>query len=216
MAKMRLGVLISGRGSNLQALIDACAGPDYPAEIALVVSNRPNAAGLARAQAAGIATRAIDHKTFAERQDFETAVDAALREARVELICLAGFMRLLSPAFVEPWRSRILNIHPTLLPAFPGLDVHARMVEAGVKVAGCTVHVVTAEMDDGPIVGQAALAVRPDDTAETLAARILELEHQLYPACVQMFAEGRAQVRAGRVVIDAHADGAIVNPPTGA
>lgn len=213
MARARVAVLISGRGSNLQSLLDAAANPVSPAEIALVISNRPDAAGLDRARKAGVAARVIDHTTHgkgeAGRRSFDAALDAALREAGVDIVCLAGFMRLLTPAFVEGWRGRMLNIHPSLLPAFKGLDVHRRMIEAGVKLAGCTVHFVSAEMDAGPIIGQAAVPVLPADDAETLAARILAEEHRLYPACLALVASGKAQLGDDGVVrFDAPAAGA--------
>ncbi|MGI9383112.1 MAG: phosphoribosylglycinamide formyltransferase, partial [Methyloligellaceae bacterium] len=161
--RKRVGALISGRGSNLQALIAACAEPDYPAEIALVISNRPGAPGLDRAEAAGIATRTIDHKAYPTREAFEAELDAALSAAGVELVCNAGFMRLLTGWFVERWRDRQLNIHPSLLPAFKGLDTHERAIAAGVRIAGCTVHFVRTEMDAGPIIAQAAVPVRGND-----------------------------------------------------
>ena len=177
MPKTPIAVLISGRGSNLQSLIDASQAEDYPAEIALVISNRSKAKGLKRAAKANIPTLVIDHKPFgdgeAARAEFDSEITRALEAANVSYVCLAGFMRLLSPQFVERWRGKLLNIHPSLLPAFKGVNVHQRMIEQGVKIAGCTVHFVTAEMDAGPIVGQAALAVRPDDTEATLSERIL-------------------------------------------
>lgn len=204
MARAKVAVLISGRGTNLQSLLDAAADPAYPAEIALVVSNRPDAAGLDRARNAGVAIRVIDHREFGRgetgRAAFDGALDQTLRAAGIEFICLAGFMRLLTSAFVEGWRGRMLNIHPSLLPAFKGLDVHQRMLEAGVKLAGCTVHFVSSEMDAGPIVGQAAVPVLPDDDAETLAARILVEEHRLYPACLALVASGRARPGADGLV----------------
>jgi phosphoribosylglycinamide formyltransferase-1 len=202
MKRLRLGVLISGRGSNLQALIAAAAAPDYPAEIALVLSNRPDAAGLGRATAAGLATEVVDHKRFAERAAFDAALDRALRAHRVELVCLAGFMRLLTRGFVEAWTDRMINIHPSLLLAFKGLDTHARALAAGVRFAGCTVHFVRPEMDEGPIIVQAAVPVLPDDDAAKLAARVLEAEHRCYPLAVRWIAEGRARVADGRVLID--------------
>ncbi len=207
MAKTKVAVLISGRGSNLQSLLDAAAAPDYPAEIALVVSNRPEAAGLDRAREARVATQVIDHRQFGKgeqgRAAFDAALDKTLRDAGAELVCLAGFMRLLTPGFVEGWRGRMLNIHPSLLPSFKGLDVHARMIEAGVKIAGCTVHFVSPEMDAGPIVGQAAVPVLPGDNPETLAARILMEEHKLYPACLALVASGGATLGAdGLVALD--------------
>lgn len=196
--KRKIGVLISGRGSNLRALLDACAAPDFPAEIVLVISNVPDAGGLDHARAFGVPTRVIDHRNTAEggggRAAFEAALDAALRAAAVDLVCLAGFMRLLTADFVEGWRDRLVNIHPSLLPAFRGLDTHARALAAGVRITGCTVHLVRPEMDDGPILVQAAVPVLADDDADTLAARVLEAEHQAYPLAVRLLAEGRVQV----------------------
>lgn len=213
MARARVAVLISGRGSNLQSLLDAAANPAWPADIALVVSNRPDAAGLERARKAGVAARVIDHRQHGKgeegRRSFDATLDAALREANIEFVCLAGFMRLLTPAFVERWRGRMLNIHPSLLPAFKGLDAHRRTIEAGVKLSGCTVHFVSAEMDAGPIVGQAAVPVLPDDDAQTLAERILAEEHRLYPACLALVANGGARLGDdGLVRFDAPAAGA--------
>lgn len=215
MARLRVGILISGRGSNMRALIDAARNADYPAEIALVVSNVPGAGGLAVAEAAGIATATVDHRTFKGREPFEAAVDAALRAAKIEFICLAGFMRLLTSAFVEAWRDRILNIHPSLLPAFPGLDTHSRALAEGVRITGCTVHFVRPKMDVGPIVGQAAVPVLPGDDEATLAARVLAAEHALYPAALRLVASGRARVEGEIVRIDAPAPPAsmLLNPP---
>jgi len=202
MSRTRIGVLISGRGSNLAALIEAARAPDYPAEIGLVVSNRKSAGGLKIASDAGLPHNVIDHKAFDSREDFDDALDQALRAARCEYVVLAGFMRILSERFVSKWRDRILNIHPSLLPAFRGLDVHARALEAGVRFTGCTVFFVRPEMDDGPIVGQAVAPVLAGDDAESLAARILELEHRLYPACVRRVVEGGARIVDGRVALD--------------
>ncbi|NNE84941.1 MAG: phosphoribosylglycinamide formyltransferase [Alphaproteobacteria bacterium] len=200
MDKLKLGVLISGRGSNLQALIDACAAADYPAEIVLVVSNRPDAMGLERAQAAGIATRIIEHTNYGDRESFDRDVDAALRDAGAQLICLAGFMRLLSRWFVEEWPDRIVNIHPSLLPAFKGTDSHAQALATGVKLTGCTVHFVRSEMDAGPIIMQAAVPVLPGDTEDSLAARVLTAEHQCYPTAIRLIAEGRVTVEDNRAI----------------
>lgn len=200
MARLKVGVLISGRGSNLAALIAACAEPHFPAEIVLVLSNNPAALGLERAAAAGIATAVIDHRGQG-REAFELAMDTALRAAGVELICLAGFMRLLTAGFVGRWHDRVLNIHPSLLPAFKGLHVHEQALAAGVRFSGCTVHVLRAEMDAGPIVAQAAVPVLEGDTAEALAERILAAEHRLYPLALRLFAEGRARVEGDRVHI---------------
>ncbi|WP_425408893.1 phosphoribosylglycinamide formyltransferase [Hyphococcus sp.] len=215
MAKARVAVLISGRGSNLQALIDAAAQPDYPAEIALVVSNRPRAAGLDRAAKAGIQQETIDHKDFATRDDFEAALNDALKISKIDFVCLAGFMRLLTDSFASDWRGRLINIHPSLLPAFKGLHVHERMIEAGVKLAGCTVHFVSPEVDAGPIIGQAAVPVLPGDDEDKLAARILEQEHKLYPVCLRLLIEGKARLSGHTVPFadDIVPDGAFANPP---
>ena len=214
MARLKTAVLISGRGSNLQALIDACAKPDFPAEIALVVANRGDAAGLERARRRGIATRVIPHGDFAQRADFDAAIDAALRASGIELVCLAGFMRLLGKEFVARWRDRLVNSHPSLLPAFPGLDSHARALAAGVRIAGCTVHFVRAAVDEGPIIVQAAVPVLPGDDARTLAARVLEAEHKAYPLALELIARGRVRVIGDRVEIRgaAAAPGSLLNP----
>ncbi len=198
-SRKRVGVLISGRGSNLQALIDACQQPDFPAAIATVISNRPDAYGLERARQAGIPTTTIDHKGFTTRQAFDAALDGALREAGCELICNAGFMRLLTLGFVEAWRDRQLNIHPSLLPAFRGLHPHERALEAGVRLSGATVHFVRAEMDAGPIVLQAAVPVLGGDTPDSLAVRVLEAEHVIYPRALALVASGQAWVEGETV-----------------
>jgi phosphoribosylglycinamide formyltransferase 1 len=198
MIRKRVAVLISGRGSNMAALIAAAQAADYPAEIALVISNRPDAAGLAHAQAEGIATAVVDHKIYGkDREAFERALDAVLKAHRIELICLAGFMRLLSPWLVERWHGRMLNIHPALLPAFKGLDTHARALAAGAKTHGATVHLVVADVDSGPIVIQEAVPVAAEDTVESLSARVLEVEHRIYPQALRLLALGRAPVEAG-------------------
>ena len=189
MSRVRTAVLISGRGSNLSALIEAAKAPDYPAEIALVVSNKEDAAGLAVARAAGVPMKIIPHKTFASREEFDAAVDAALREANIALVCEAGFMRIHSEWFVKRWEGRLINIHPSLLPAFPGIRVHQQALDAGVKVSGCTVHFIVAELDSGPIIAQATVAVLAGDTAETLAARILVEEHRIYPQALKKVAQ---------------------------
>ena len=189
--KRRVGILISGRGSNMAALIAAARAPGYPAEIALVVSNRPDAAGLARAQEAGVATACIDHRPFkGDRAAHEAAIDTALRGVGVEIVCFAGYMRLLTPRFVDAWQGRMLNIHPSLLPAFPGLHTHERALAAGVKIHGCTVHLVTQAMDEGPILAQAAVPVLRGDSAGELAARVLAQEHVIYPLALRLFASG--------------------------
>jgi phosphoribosylglycinamide formyltransferase-1 len=198
--KRRVGVLISGRGSNLRALIEACAAPTFPAEIVLVVSNVPGAQGLAHAEAASVPTRTISHKDFASREAFDTALTEALEAAQVELLCNAGFMRLHSEGFVRRWWNRHLNIHPSLLPAFPGLHTHARVLEAGAKISGCTVHFVREEMDTGPIVAQAAVPVLEGDTPDGLAARVLEAEHHLYPHALGLVASGAVRVEGERVI----------------
>ena len=202
MARRRVAVLISGRGSNMAALIAAAQAADYPAEIALVLSNRPDAAGLAAAQAAGLATAVVDHAPFGkDRAGFDGALQRELDAHRIDLVCLAGFMRLLTPGFVTAWQGRMLNIHPALLPAFKGLDTHTRALAAGVRLHGATVHFVVPEMDSGPIIAQGALAVRDDDTAETLAARVLAIEHRLYPLALRLYAEGRLKVAGNRVAV---------------
>ena len=192
MARLRVAALISGRGSNLQALIDACGQQDFPAEIVLVVSNVPGAAGLERAARAGIATRTIDHRAFQGREPFEDTLDAALSAARAELVCLAGFMRILTTPFVQRWQGKLINIHPSLLPKYPGLDTHARAIADGEAFAGCTVHYVVPEVDAGPTIVQASVRIQPNDTAATLAARVLKVEHRCYPLALQLIAEERA------------------------
>jgi phosphoribosylglycinamide formyltransferase-1 len=199
-SRVRTAVLISGRGSNLSALIEASRDSDYPAEIALVISNKEDAAGLVVARDAGVPTKIIAHKTFASREDFDAAVDTALREANIALVCEAGFMRIHSEWFVKRWQGRLLNVHPSLLPAFPGIRVHQQALDAGVKVSGCTVHFIVAELDSGPIIAQAAVPVLGGDTAETLAARILIEEHRIYPQALRMVAEGNIMLRDGRAV----------------
>lgn len=190
----RIGVLISGRGSNLQALIDACAQPDYPAEIALVISNEPEAKGLMRAQSAGLDTEIIDHRPFVDRSAFEDALTSVLAGTGVELVCLAGFMRLLTNNFVERWHDRLINVHPSLLPAFKGLDVHDRVIATGTRFSGCTVHFVRADMDSGPIIIQSTVPVLPHDRPEDLAARVLASEHECLPMAIRWIAEERVQV----------------------
>ena len=213
MARLRVGILISGSGTNLQALIDDCARADAASEIALVLSNRPNAFGLTRAAQAGLPHRVVDHRAYESRTAFERALCDALEASAVELVCLAGFMRVLTAEFVERWRDRLINIHPSLLPAFKGLDTHARAIEAGVRFAGCTVHFVRSEVDSGPIIVQAAVPVLPDDTAEGLAARVLREEHRCLPLAVRLIAEGRVSVVGERCVVDAAGPGgALVNP----
>jgi phosphoribosylglycinamide formyltransferase 1 len=199
---MRTAVLISGRGSNLAALIDACRRPEARAEIALVMSNQPDAAGLQHARAAGIPTGTVDHRRFEGREAFDRALSTALKEHKIELVCLAGFMRVLSGWFAERWRDRLLNVHPSLLPAFPGLDAHRQALSAGVRFSGCTVHFVRAEVDAGPILVQGVVPVRQEDTPETLAARVLHAEHRCYPLALDLVASGRVRVVGERVTID--------------
>lgn len=217
MEKLKTAVLISGRGSNLQALIDQAAAADAPFEIALVVSNVPGAKGLAHAKAAGLSTATIDHRSFDDRQHFEDALHRVVSASSVQLICLAGFMRILSDGFVNRWRDRLINIHPSLLPAFRGLHVHERVIAAGVRFTGCTVHFVRPAMDEGPIIVQAVVPVFDDDNAIALAARVLQQEHRIYPLAVRLFAEGRLLVRNERVAItDSAAPAAaeiLINPP---
>jgi phosphoribosylglycinamide formyltransferase 1 len=199
MTRKRVAILISGRGSNMAALIEAAKAAEYPAEIALVMSNRPDAAGLSRAQSEKIPTAVVDHKLYGnDREAFERALDAVLEAHRIELVCLAGFMRLLSPWLVERWRGRMLNIHPALLPAFKGLDTHARALAAGAKMHGATVHLVVPDVDSGPIVLQEAVPILAGDTEETLAARVLEAEHRIYPQALKLVAQGRVQEIDGR------------------
>ncbi|HKX07707.1 MAG TPA: phosphoribosylglycinamide formyltransferase [Stellaceae bacterium] len=216
MARLKVAVLISGRGSNLQALIDACADPNFPAEIRLVISNEPGAQGLARAGRAGIPTRIIPHKQFPDRPTFDAAVERALEEADTALVCLAGFMRIFSDGFVERWRDRMINIHPSLLPAFKGLKVHERVIAAGVRFTGCTVHYVRPAMDEGPVIVQAVVAVLPGDDAARLAERVLAEEHKIYPLALRLIAEGRVHISGERAEIDGAAaptPTALVNPP---
>ncbi len=203
MSRKRVAVLISGRGSNMAALIEAASDKDYPAEIALVVSNRPDAGGLASARTAGIATEIVDHTTFGkDRAAFERALQAVLEKHKIEIVCLAGFMRLLTPWFVTQWQGRMLNIHPALLPDFKGLDTHRRALEAGAKVHGATVHFVVPEMDSGPVIVQGAIKVRADDSEETLSKRVLAVEHRIYPQALKLLAENRIRVLGGRCLID--------------
>jgi len=196
--RRRTAILFSGRGSNMAALIEAARDPAFPAEIVLAVTNNPDAPGRALAEAAGIPCAALDHRPHGrDRAAHEALIDRALTEAGAELVCLAGYMRLLTPLLVDRWAGRMLNIHPSLLPAFPGLHTHARALAAGVKQHGCTVHYVTQAMDAGPIIAQAAVPVLPDDTEDTLAARVLEQEHILYPLGLRLAAEERPGLRPG-------------------
>jgi phosphoribosylglycinamide formyltransferase-1 len=199
MNKKRVAVLISGRGSNMVALIEAAKAPDYPAEIVLVVSNVPDATGLSSAQADGIATAVVDHRSFGkDREAFERALDNELQANRIEIVCLAGFMRLLTPWFVKQWNGRMLNIHPALLPQFKGLHTHRRALDAGVDRHGATVHFVVPEMDSGPVIAQDSVSVTKDDTEESLAARVLEVEHRIYPEALRLVAEGKVSPDTAR------------------
>jgi len=199
--KLKVGVLISGRGSNLQALIDACAERDFPAEIVLVISNVAGVYGLERAKKARIPALVIPHGNYPSREAFDDAMDDALRAAGVEFICLAGFMRLLGAKFARGWEGKLVNIHPSLLPAFKGVRVHEQVLDAGVAMSGATVHFVIPELDSGPAIVQAEVPVHPGDTVETLAARVLKQEHVIYPIALRMVAEGRVKYENGRVVI---------------
>ncbi|MBF0446889.1 MAG: phosphoribosylglycinamide formyltransferase [Magnetococcales bacterium] len=213
---MRIGVLVSGGGTNLQALIDCCQLAESQAEIVLVLSNRADAFGLQRAEKNGIENQVIDHRRFDGRESFDLAMIRALDAARVDLVCLAGFMRLLTPAFVQHYAQRLINIHPALLPAFPGLHVQQRAIEAGVRFSGATVHFVDEGMDTGPVIIQAVVPILADDDEDRLSARILKQEHQIYPQAVRWFSENRISIREGRVVIDgcdAQASAALINPP---
>ena len=214
MSRKRVAILISGRGSNMAALIEAAKDPAYPAEIVLVLSNRPDAAGIATAHDAGIATAVVDHKQFKEREAFEHALQKVLEERRIDIVCLAGFMRLLTPWLISRWDRRMINIHPALLPAFKGLDTHARVLAAGVTITGCTVHFVRNEMDEGPIVAQAAVPVLKGDTAESLAARVLEAEHALYPNALRLVASSTVRVDGERIIgPDAPNQSPLFSPP---
>ena len=214
--RKRAAVLISGRGSNMAALLAAAADPAYPVSVALVLSNRADAAGLARAAAAGVPTAVVESRAFrGDREAFERAVEAELARRGVELVALAGFMRVLTPGFVSRWEGRLVNVHPSLLPAFPGLDTHARALAAGVRLHGCTVHLVSAGVDEGPILAQAAVPVLDTDTADTLAARVLEQEHALYPAALAWLASGKVRLENGRARVEdagAPRGAALLNP----
>jgi len=214
MAKLRVAVLISGSGSNLQALLDMCAKDNAPAEIIRVISNVKNAYGLERARAAGIKTTVVDHKTYNGREAFEDALHQVLDSDKIELICLAGFMRLLTDGFVQKWRDRLINIHPALLPSFKGLHTHERALETGVKFHGATVHYVRPDMDEGPIIIQAAVPILPDDTPESLGARVLEQEHRIYPEALRLIAIRKIRVSGEKVVYNGveHQNTAMVNP----
>ena len=200
MDRKRVGVLISGRGSNLQALIDASGSRDYPAAIACVVSNTAGVEGLRRAERAGIATHFVPHNKYDSREAFDAAIHQILCSSGVSLVCLAGFMRILSDSFVHTWRGRLVNIHPSLLPAFKGINVHRRVLDSGVRISGCSVHFVVPELDSGPIIAQAAVPVRPGDTPDDLASRTLAAEHKLYPLALRLLAEGRVVLDGEQVI----------------
>jgi phosphoribosylglycinamide formyltransferase-1 len=212
--KLKIAVLISGRGSNLQSLIAACATPGFPAQIACVISNKADAKGLDHARAANIPAYVLAHRAYPDRAAFEVALDKTLEQHGVQLVCLAGFMRILTPWFTERWCDRLVNIHPSLLPAFPGLDTHRKVLDYGAKISGCTVHFVRAEMDHGPIILQAAVPVHDKDSEETLAARVLQAEHKAYPAALRLIAENRVNVYEERTFItDATASGDKLSNP---
>ncbi|MEK4034356.1 phosphoribosylglycinamide formyltransferase [Methylocystis sp. IM3] len=214
MTRLRTAILVSGRGSNMDALIAAARAPEFPAQIALVLSNRPDAPGLAKAKAAGIAVAAVDHKIYAGREEFERSLQIVLDTYRIDFICLAGFMRLFTPWFIGQWRGRMLNIHPALLPAYRGLHTHERALADGVKIHGCTVHFVVPEMDEGPIVAQAAVPVLDGDDAGTLGARVLEQEHVIYPLALRLVASGAVRIEGNRVLgALAGSDARLVAPP---
>lgn len=199
-ARSKVVVFISGSGSNMVALAQACQAADFPAEIVCVISDKASAGGLAKAQSFGIPTLVFERKTYATKAEHEAAILAALGEIAPDIICLAGYMRLISGDFIAPYEGRIINIHPSLLPLFPGLHTHQRAIESGMKITGCTTHFVTEGMDEGPVIGQAAVPVVDGDTADTLAARVLKVEHQLYPLSLRLLAEGSVRMEGGKVV----------------
>ncbi len=214
MSRLKIAVMISGRGSNLRALMDACAEPGFPAEIVLVLSNNPDAGGLRHAREAGLTAKVVNHRDYADKPTFERTMEAELVQSGAELVCLAGFMRLLTPEFVDRWRDRLINIHPSLLPAFKGLDTNQRALDAGTRISGCTVHFVRADMDDGPIILQAAVPVLEGDDSDVLAARVLAAEHRCYPAALRLIAEGRVRIDGDRVRVDSPpAAGTLFSPP---
>lgn len=215
MELLRLGVLVSGRGSNLQSIMDACTRGDTKAEVVVVLSDNPDAYGLVRAQNAGINTQVVKPSDYPDRDEHNAAMGEILKRHKVDLVCLAGYMRVLAPSFVKMFKNRIINIHPALLPSFPGLHGQQQALDYGVKVSGCTVHFVDEGVDTGPIIIQAVVPAFHDDTEETLSARILEYEHKIYPAAIRLFAEGRLKVDGRKVIIkgDSHESWAITNPP---
>ena len=213
--KKRIGILISGRGSNMKSLVEACRRKEFPAEVVCVLSNNPKAEGAAWAQSRSLPTIVLDHTSYKDRPSFENDLQAALQKFDVEIICLAGFMRLLSQNFVRRWENRILNIHPSLLPAFKGLNTHQRVLKENVKFTGCTVHIVEPAMDEGPILGQAVVPVLPQDTEESLAVRVLDAEHQLYPKILELFSRGDILLKEGKISypFTINASGAWYHPP---
>lgn len=211
--KKRVVILISGRGSNMSALIEAAGDPGFPAQIVGVISNRSDAKGLAAAASLGIETKAITRADHKDKAAQDAALDAELKRLKADIVCLAGYMRLLTPSFTEKWAGRMINIHPSLLPLFKGLDTHQRAIDAGMRVHGCTVHFVTAEMDDGPIIAQAAVPILPSDDANTLANRVLGVEHQLYSLALRLVADGKATMKDGRTVLSGvSAEGSLLSP----
>ena len=214
--KLRVGVLISGNGSNLQSIINACEDPNFPAELAIVISNKANAYGLVRAKKSNINIKVIEHQNFKNRSEFEKNINRILIENNVELVCLAGFMRILTDTFVCSWKERLINIHPSLLPAFKGLNTHQRAIECGVKFSGCTIHFVSSEMDEGPIILQAAVPVHQHDTSKILAERVLDSEHKLYPLAIRLFANKRIRIEKDLVKFTDIEDSneTLINPNT--
>jgi len=202
MGRLRTAILISGRGTNMQALLDYCSTTNAAAEIKIVVSNTPDAFGLKRANEAGIPTEVINHKLYSDREAFESVITKTLKLHNIELICLAGFMRLLTSSFVDRWRDKLINIHPSLLPAFKGINTHERALEAGVRFSGCTVHYVRSEMDCGPIIIQAVVPIFPEDNAESLAMRVLAAEHRCFPQALSLIARGKTQIVEEKVLIE--------------
>jgi phosphoribosylglycinamide formyltransferase-1 len=214
MKRKRTAILISGRGSNMTALIAAAKAHDYPAEISLVIANRPDAAGLETAAKDGISTLLIDHKAYPSREAFDAELDRALKDAQIDIVACAGFMRIMTPKLVEAWRNRMINIHPSLLPSYKGLDTHERALADGVRIHGCTVHFVRHDVDTGPIIAQGAVPVLADDTPTTLAARVLKVEHQIYPLALAAVASGRVRAEGDTLVwVKAYeAEGALIVP----
>jgi len=214
MGRLKIAVLISGRGTNMQALMDYCSTTDSAAEIKLVISNVPDAIGLKRASDAGIPTEVINHKRYSDRETFESVVTKTLKFHKIELVCLAGFMRLLTNSFVDCWRDKLINIHPSLLPAFKGINTHERALEAGVRFSGCTVHYVRTEMDSGPIISQAAVPIHTNDNPNILAARVLAAEHRCYPHALSLIARGKTKIIDEKVLIEGNEtrDTVLFNP----